>query len=359
MANKRLFDLPQTRGSFQIRGHVNGVERQNFYTEKTTKNGNLFRRVNFGTSYEKDKTVYLSLNGMPREFVYYSKRDKESGKIDTQKVRWEDRYKFNSEGYRMIGVNVGLQQIRNENGSVSNVIKTLAEFDACEYLKAYLEDEMSIFASGNLEFSSYTTDTGEIRRQTSFTPAKIYASKGAIDFDADNYKPQNTFVQNIVYRNVQEEIEDDKATGRYILSAYIVNYNSIEPVEFIIKDKALASSCKKYMKPYWMFEVNGRIEVEHFATDVVSVASPWGTPNPNKRLEHSSKTEMVITGVECDESTKEPIIDKETYTEKNINAAFAAIQNANHAESNFGEPEKSTVNWGTDADSDVDEDIPW
>ena len=33
MANK-LFELPQTKGTFQVRGIVSGVEKDNFYTEK-------------------------------------------------------------------------------------------------------------------------------------------------------------------------------------------------------------------------------------------------------------------------------------------------------------------------------------
>ena len=38
MAKKRIFDLPQTKGEFQIRGNASGVLKNNFFTSKKTKN---------------------------------------------------------------------------------------------------------------------------------------------------------------------------------------------------------------------------------------------------------------------------------------------------------------------------------
>ena len=33
----RIFNLPQTRGSFEMAGKVTGTQRSNFYNEKETK----------------------------------------------------------------------------------------------------------------------------------------------------------------------------------------------------------------------------------------------------------------------------------------------------------------------------------
>lgn len=358
MASKRLFDLPQTRGAFAVRGLVNGVESQNFYTEKKTKTGGDFRKVNFGIAYDKQKSVYVTLTGMPREFVYFSKRDKESGKTETKSIKWADRKNFNAEGFRMIGINAGLQQTRNENGAIENVVKSLTDFDACEYLNAYLEDEMSVHVNGSLDFSSFETNNGEKRRNTNFVPNRIYLTKAPIDFESEKFEPKHTFYQTIVYRGIEQEMEDDSATGRYIISGYVINYNSIESVEFIVTNKNLASACKKYMKPYWSFTVNGIIEVTNHIEEVKK-ESIWGTPNPDKRVKSSTTREMIVTGIDCDDDTQEPIVDKETYTEKNIDDALKAIYNAQHAATNFGEPEKETVDWGTDGDDDDDNSTPW
>ena len=360
MASKRLFDLPVTRGSFQLRGHVSGVESQNFYTEKETKTGNTFRKVNFGVAYDDHKSVYLTLTGMPRELVYFTKKDKNTNKTESKPVKWANRKSFNEDGFRMIGISAGLQQIRNEDGSVENVVQTLTDFDACEYLSAYLEDDMSVYVNGNLDFSSFVTNTGEVRRQINYVPSRIYSAKAPIDFDSDKYKPTHTFEQTIVYRGIEQEMDGDKATGRFIMSAYVVNYNSIEMVEFIVENKALASACKKYMKPYWSFTVNGVIEVKNHI-DEVKKESPWGTPNPNKRVRFASTREMIVTGIDCDDDN-EPIVDNETYTAKEIEKALKAIYNAQNAESSFGESddEEEDVDWGTDGDSDNDDEgQPW
>ena len=95
MAKDRIFELPVTRGSFQLKGKVSGVEKDNFYTEKKTKNGNDFRAVNFGVSYDENATIYVGINGMPRDKVYFSKRGAKGEKSETKAIDWKDRNKFN------------------------------------------------------------------------------------------------------------------------------------------------------------------------------------------------------------------------------------------------------------------------
>lgn len=38
MAKQRIFDLPVTKGSFQVAGIVSGTQKDNFFTEKKAKN---------------------------------------------------------------------------------------------------------------------------------------------------------------------------------------------------------------------------------------------------------------------------------------------------------------------------------
>ena len=104
----RLFELPETKGSFQVKGKINGVEKEKFYTSKKTRTGKDFRAVNFGCMYDDKKTVFMSLNGMPQNDVYFSKKNQDTGKTDTKKVAWANRHKFNEDGWRLIGTNLGL-----------------------------------------------------------------------------------------------------------------------------------------------------------------------------------------------------------------------------------------------------------
>ena len=45
---QRLFNLPETKGNFMIKGVVKGTKKDNFYTEKQTRTGKEMRIVNFG-----------------------------------------------------------------------------------------------------------------------------------------------------------------------------------------------------------------------------------------------------------------------------------------------------------------------
>ena len=128
---KKGLGLPQTRGSFQVRGKVVGASRDNFYTEKLTKTDKPWRQVTFGAQFDKDSTVYLSLNGMERDNVWFSKKA-ENGKVDTEEVAWKDRFTFAKEGYSLIGVNVGVKKVKDEKGNEVNDKKRLTEYDACK-----------------------------------------------------------------------------------------------------------------------------------------------------------------------------------------------------------------------------------
>ena len=110
MAKERIHEMPVTRGTYQVKGLVNGVKKQNFYTEKKTKTNKDFRAVNFGVEYDENKNVYMSLNGMVKDKVYFSKKN-DNGKTDTKAVDWKSRNKEDADGYRLIGVNVGLSRL--------------------------------------------------------------------------------------------------------------------------------------------------------------------------------------------------------------------------------------------------------
>ena len=358
MANK-LFELPQTKGTFQVRGIVSGVEKDSFYVEKQTRTGKEFRMINFGVEYDDKKTIFPTLNGMPRDKVYFSKKDKDTGNTDTKAIAWKDRIKKAPEGYRMIGVLAGLQKIKDENGKVRNDNKTLTEYDACEYISENLQDGDSVFVKGNLEFGSYTNKDGEVSRTTKFVPTQISLCQNDVDFEAEDYAPAHDFTQTIVFVGIDQERENDKPTGRFVVDAKIVNYNSIESAEFIIEDAKLAKQMRSGLKPYNSIQVHGHINVVNNVEDVNDEEDDdcWGESNDmdNKRVFAPTHRELIITGA------KPSTIDKDTYTEKAIDEAIKKVNASKKAEQDFTGKAESTSNvdddWGDDASDDEDE--PW
>jgi hypothetical protein len=303
--------------------------------------------------YDDKKTIYMSLNGMPQDNVYFSKRNADTGKTETKKVAWANRNTFNENGFRMIGTNLGLVKTTDADGKEVNDKKTMHSFDACKYIKENLADDASTFIRGNIEFSSYQDSEGNTRRSIKYVPNQVSLCK-AVDFeeyDEDN-KPVNDFTQTIVFMGIDKEQVDGRDTERFVVTAKIVTYSDIVDTEFIITDKKLAGLFKKNLKPYTAISVHGYIEVSH-KVEEVSEEDSWGMANSMNSVSAPTKTEMIITG--ATPST----IDKESYTEKNVSDAIAKIRNARMAEQNFGSNVSSTSSsddWGDDEDSDVD---PW
>lgn len=350
----RLIDIQETRGSFQCKGKINGVEKDKFYTEKQTKTGKDFRAVNFGCEFNDKTSMYMSLNGMPQDKVYFSKRNQD-GKTETKAVPWANRNKFNEDGYRIIGTNLGLTKTTDSDGKEVNDKKSMHSFDACEYIKTNMKDGMSTFIRGNIEFSSYLDKDGNIRRSIKYVPNQISLCK-AVDFDEfdDDNKPIHDFTQTIVFMGINKEKENDKDTGRFVVSAKIVTYSDVVDTEFIITDNKLASLFNKNLKPYTSISVHGHIQVTHKIEEVAE-DDGWGAANTMGAVAAPTRTELLITG--ATPST----IDRDTYNEKNVSEAMAKIRNARMAASNFGDKESTTDDgddWGSD-DSIGDDEMPW
>ena len=353
MAN-RVFDLPETKGSFHAKGIVSGVQKDRFYTDKKTSTGKDFRAVNFGCEYNKTQTIYMNLNGMPQQEVYFSKRNQDTGKTEIKKVAWANRNKFNEEDWRMIGVNLGLAKTTDKDGKVVNDRKTMHSFDACEYIKKNLKDDASVFIKGAIDFSSYTDKEGNVCRSVKYVPNQISLCQDVNfgDYNEEN-KPVHDFTQTIVYTGIDKEKENEKDTGRFVVTAKIVTWSDIVDTQFIITDAKLAGMFKKNLKPYTAISVHGRIEVSHSIQEE-SDDDGWGEANAMTAVAAPTKTEMIITG--ATPST----IDRTTYTEKNVAEAIKAIKVSKTAEKNFSGKanDDEDEDWGTSAE-DSDDSEPW
>lgn len=351
MAKAKLFELPETRGVFQIKGLVTGRDKENFYKESKTKTNKDMRRVNFGVTFDEDKTVYVNLQGFPMDNVYFSKSAQKGEKSEVVKVAWTDRHTFNREGFRLIGNNIGLQKITDQKGNQVNDKKVLTDFDSCKEIAENLKDNQSVFIKGKLEYSSFKTDKGDQKKSTKLVPNQISLCQ-AVDFTDEKFKPAHDFTQTIVFMGIEQEKENDKPTGRFIVSAKIVGYSTIEDAEFIISDSKLAQLFRKNLKPYTAIEVWGKLEVLA-QTEEIEDEDEWGEANSMTKQTAPTRREFIITGA------KKSSIDTDTYTEELVEAAIAAVNNAKTAKKDFGETDRDT--WGSSSalGSNDEDDEAW
>lgn len=347
---QRLFDLPETKGSFQLKGIVTGTKKDNAYEEKKTRTNKDMRKEKFGVTYEDGKTLYVNMQGTEQDFVYFSKRSEKKGeKGETVKVPWADRFTYNREGFTLIGKKIGVKRKVDAEGKTVNDSKTLVEFDACKEVHGNLKDGVSVFIKGDLNYSSFFDDNNNKVQSIKLVPNQISLCS-EVDFSKEDYKQQNDFNQVIIFMGIEQEKVDDKPTGRFVVAAKIVTYSTIEDVEFFIEDKDLATKFRKGLKPYNAIKVSGHVVSSTQTETVVDDDDNWGEEDAMEKVSAPVKREFIITGA------KGSTIDKELYTEANVAEAIAKINQANKAENDFGSDDGD--DWG-EADLDSDEDEAW
>jgi hypothetical protein len=335
MADKKGLGLPQTKGEFKVRGIVTGMNRKNTFTSKKTKTDKLMNTLNFGVNTNKDSSVYVTLSEMVKNEVYVSKKSEEEGKkSETQKIAWDKRNGKLPDGFKLIGVSIGLE--KDEKGK--NIVQNMTAFDAAEKVFNNLKDSTPVFVRGNIDYSSYKSSGDVIKHNKKFNVGQLYLS-GDINFEDKDFVETNDFKQKIIYTGI--EIVDDKEDPHAIVKAKIVTYNSIEDTEFIVRKKELANQFKKNLKPYWAIDVWGKI-FNKVDIDDTEESDVWGDADSFKNINKNYIRELVIVGAEPKS------IDKETYSEKNLDEAVKAYK------------EFSGDNWGANTNTDEEDDsLPW
>lgn len=339
-------DLQQTNGTFQFRGIVNGTTKEGFYKELTTKTNKSMRLVNFGVEYNKDKKAYISLNGMEKDKVHFSKRVEKDGKTttDVKPVNWSDRFNFKEDGYSLIGVHLGLEKIADEKGNEVNKKETLTEFDACNSIATNLTDGQSVFIKGKMEYSTYKG-----KHQSKFIPTQISLCSSDVNFEDEKFESVNNFTQQIVIMGVEKD-KECKDKDRFIVSAKIIGYSSIEDFEFITYKPKLANTLRK-LKPYTAVTVFGDVDTTTSVDEVEDEDDEWGESNKMERVNKPFTQEFVITGA------KQDSVDTELYSEESVESAIAKLASKDKANKDFGSTDDD--DWGsasTKTVNDEDED---
>lgn len=346
MADKNVgHGLQQTKGSFQVRGVVSGTQSDRFYHEGKTSTGKMMRSVNFAVQYDKDSSVYISLNGFQKEKVYFGKSegDGASKKNVTQTVAWENRFKFNEAGFRLIGVNVGVKKTLDTAGKEVNDKKILTEYDACKEIGENLTDGQSVFVRGQIEYSTYNG-----KHYTKFVPTQVSLCKD-VDFEEDGYEVVSNFTQMIVFQS----ITPNESKTKFTVLAKTIGFNTIEDAEFIITNSQLAQVFRKNLKPYNAIKVWGNINCEKDVEAVVETDC-WGESNEMDKINSPTTRELVITG--ADPKT----IDKELFSEQIIDEGIAKLIKQKQAKEDFNGKSSSNSEWGSlSGEPSEDDEEPW
>jgi hypothetical protein len=322
LSNNKGLGLRQTKGYFQVKGKVTGVEKENFYTEGKSRNGKDYRRINFGVEYQPDCSVYVQQFGMPQNYVYYSKQEITGNqkKTVTEKVNWSDRFKSPGEDYRLVGVNCGVEKVTDKNGKLINNKKILTQFDACNEIAEHLNDGDSVFVRGNIIYSTY-----EGSHKTSFDFTQVSLCDSDINFKDEKFKSENKFKQEIVFMGIDKSKEID---GEFIISGKVVNYDSIEDVELYTRDNKLASILKKNCKPYNLIELGGNIFAE-FGSEKVESDDEWGVGIEMNKVKAPYSIKLMVNG--ADKSS----LDTTTYSEEIIEEALVKQKTNDTAKAEF------------------------
>jgi hypothetical protein len=343
MATMNKMGLPQQNGTFEVRGIIFGMDKEDAFTQKMTKTQNPkpIRNVKFGVRTNKNSVIFMNLQAMEREAVYFSKRAAKKGeKPDVVKVDWKNRHNFKKEGYNLIGVNMGLKKVFDDKGNEVNDKVTLADYDAVKYIGDNLKDDQSVYIRGKIEYSTYEVN-GETKHQTKLIPNAIYLESKPIDFDAEKFEEDALFTQDIVYMGLSR-IE---GTENGLVEANIVGYDRIENATFVLEDKNLIKNFKT-LKPYTAISVHGRIASVSNAEEVEETDDDgWGTSNKMKRQNGSYVRQFIIDGADKES------INKEVYSEKVLTKALEDMKKADQKEKGFD----SQDDWGTVKKTEGDE----
>lgn len=345
--SKRLFNLPETKGTFQLEGLITDCAKDDFYKEGKTQKGKDKRTLSFGVKVEPDVKVGCKIQAFEKPTVCFIKREKD-GTYKTKKIPWADRFKSAEElglgeGWAIIGSRAGLEKETNDKGQVVNKKIVLDPFDLTKYTSEHMADNQSVFIKGDIEYGSFTGEDGTKRQWSRMSPTQISLTSKEIDLDDEERKVRSDFKQTMVFTNIEQEKENDVPTGRFIVYGKIIGYSSVDDAEFYMTNKKLAKTFKKNVKPYSSIEVWGHIKTEIQTEEVEVEDDGWGEADPTKRVVNSARKELIITGASKNS------IDSETYTREAIDTAIEAIKKAEAARSDFGESDdKQTSGFSTD-----------
>lgn len=233
MSNKT--PLEQTKSTFRIRGVVAGLGNERAYKEGIVANGKYkgkkYRRLRFPVKTSPVNTIYVELYGMEQDQVTVYKEERERGaKSESKKIDFAKRHNVPA-GYRIIETSFEIE--KDDEGNI--VQRGLIRYDAIAYIRKYLKDGDSVYASGSVEFSDYTNPkTQKTSSQTNYSLRSLNLTDKPVDFEDESFKELASFKQEIVF------VGSDIADGRVYVTGRTIQYgDKFSDVQFVVADPSV------------------------------------------------------------------------------------------------------------------------
>lgn len=323
-------EIPAMRGTFEIRGVVTSFNKEEPYNKKT-KTGKDMRKIVFDVASNEGSSHRMQIQAFQSEKVYFSGRPEGSKPEDKpviKEVFWGDRLKFKEKGFAPIDrVSFGLEKVTNaETGKEENKIENMLTFDAIEKIYNLLSVGMSVFIRGNIQVEEYSTQNGEKRNATRLVPNQIYLTQEPINFNAEGFKERAMFELRAIVEEVEvtgsEEVTvtglviGNQRLGRQTL---VFKNDPSQPEDFNLD--IWTNACKslsrapKYVAATFFGNMVNAVNSAPVATETEydEFGIPVTTKSPLQRGAAGGRTRQFI----CSGIVSEGI-DKETYTEENV-----------------------------------------
>ena len=337
--------LPQTRGNADkvvAVGTLTGTGRDRFFNEGISKSGKHWKSLNFGVDTGDGKVVWFELFGSEKDKVYaYRPAQKGESKGTSQSIAWANRHNI-PEGFRLIGVGVGLET--DENGRT--VYNNLSEIDAIDSLvnaKDVFTDGAHVRINAKIDFNTFENKQGEKITQMKYIPQSISVYEPTEGSDAAT---QTAWSQNFIISGIDADatkVNPEGVAGAYRIDLTYVGYHRLAHTSVYTYSSKLAKSIKNELKKgQFSCDCWGYIEMIPAEIDTVETTDEWGEENPTDHVSNNSFTrDMIMTGCRGADA------DHETYTEDAV-AEFAK-ENQAREEANIafeGNAKPKTVSEG-------------
>lgn len=321
-------EINATRGSFHIRGIITSLDKEQEIESKTSK-GNTMRRIVFNVDTAEGHSHRMQLMAYQGEKVYFSctKVDDKGNRTNiVEEVKWNDRQKFNKEGFLPIDrVSFHCGMKKDDDGKESRATVSMLTFDAIpEILKEFSVGD-SVNINGTLQIEEYTMQNGNTGKAVRMIPTRMFHTTEDVDFNADDFSEVANFTQVIL----MDEIEFT-GTKEATITGLVIGNRRMGRQDFIYREDPAVPDVKfseyedllrvlKNEKKYvcakvWGQMINGASKQEEEVEYIVikGVRVPKKVNPMERRGGNGFIREFLITGIDLEN------LDFESYTEENV-----------------------------------------
>lgn len=227
--------IKPTSGTFTFVGILSNFDK-NQKVDGVTRKNNAMRTLVFNVDTAEGHSHRLQLRAYQTENVYFSKTevDKDGNRhTDTQQVKWNDRQKFNLEGYNPIDrVSYHYGTITDDKGERRATFSKLT-FDAIPDILAEFKVGDSVRVVGNIEIEDYTSANGNSGTAVRLIPTRIFHTTEDVDFKSEKFTETANFSQKLLVDEVEKT-----GTDEMTVTGLIIGNQRIGRQDFIFRGDA-------------------------------------------------------------------------------------------------------------------------